>query len=156
MNMKKFLCIGVVLLIAATAVYAQDFSSPSLSGPIEVSDGELRQFVTALQDVEAVQQVVQSEMIAALDDHEISVERFNELYQAQHDPSFDITTPASQEEQDRFALAERDLQGIQQEGQAEMLSAVAEGGLDVERFNQIYVALTQDPNLQQRIQRMLQ
>lgn len=154
--MKKILCIGVVLVVAATAGFAQNFSSPDLSEPIEVSDGELRQFVSALQDVEAVQQVVQSEMIATLDDIGISVERFNELYQAQHDPSFELPAPAAQEEQDLFATAERELQGIQQEGQAEMLAAVEEGGLDIERFNQIYVALSQDPDLQQRIQQLLQ
>lgn len=86
------------------------------------------------------------------------------------------TVEVSDQELQQFADAQMEIAGIQQEfsqrlqqveepekaqelqrqANAEMTTAVEEAGLDVESFNQIAMAIQNDPELQQQLTDMLQ
>ncbi|TVR32437.1 MAG: DUF4168 domain-containing protein [Spirochaetaceae bacterium] len=153
--MKKLLIAMCAIALTAGMGFAQDMFPGEAPAQIEVGDTELMQFVDALREVEKVQVATQQDMLAVLDDQGISTERFNELYQAEHSPEFELDQPLSAEEENRYRVAEQELQAIQQEAQVQMSQAVEDEGIGVERFNEIYVALTQDPELQQRVQQLI-
>ncbi|OOG23505.1 hypothetical protein B1C78_11275 [Thioalkalivibrio denitrificans] len=52
--------------------------------------------------------------------------------------------------------SEADAQAMQQEAQEEMISAVEDNGLSVEEYNQVAMALQQDPAMMQQVQQMAQ
>ena len=153
--MKKLLMIAVAVSLVAGAGFAQDMFPGEAPATIEVGDSELMQFVEALREVERVQITTQEDMLAVLDDQGISTERFNEVYQAEQSPEFELDRPLSDDEENRYRAAEQELQLIQQQAQVQMSQAVEDEGLEIDRFNEIYVALTQDPELQQRVQQLI-
>ena len=51
---------------------------------------------------------------------------------------------------------EADAQAMQQEAQEEMIGAVEDNGLTVEEYNQVAMALQQDPAMMQQVQQMAQ
>lgn len=153
--MKKLAIVAMMVALVAAFGAAQDMFPGEAPEPVDVSDSELNQFVDALQQIEQVQQETQQDMITVLDEQGISTERFNEIYQSEHSPEFELDQPLSSDEEGRYRVAEQQLQGIQEESQVQMSQVVENEGLNVERFNEIYVALTQDPELQQRVQEML-
>ena len=153
--MKRLLIATFAIALTAGIGFTQDMFPGEAPAQIEVGDTELMQFVDALHQVEKVQIATQQDMLAVLDDQGISTERFNELYQAEHSPEFELDQPLSAEEENRYRVAEQELQTIQQDAQVQMSHAVEGEGLGVERFNEIYVALTQDPELQQRVRQLV-
>lgn len=153
--MKKLALIALMAALVAALGVTQDMFQQEPADQINVNETELAQFVDALQQIEQVQMETQQEMISVLDDLDLSTDRFNELYQAEHNPEFELEQPLSDDEQQRYRTAEQELQGIQEDSQVEMSQVVERQGIDIDRFNEIYVALTQDPELQQRVQEMM-
>ncbi|TVR31115.1 MAG: DUF4168 domain-containing protein [Spirochaetaceae bacterium] len=150
--MKKFAIITLMAALVAALGATQDMFPQESTEQINVDETELAQFVDALQQIEQVQMETQEEMISVLNDLDLSTDRFNELYQAEHNPEFELEQPLSDDEEQRYRMAEQELQGIQEDSQVEMSQVVENQGIDIDRFNEIYVALTQDPELQQRVQ----
>lgn len=153
--MKKLALITLMAALVAALGVTQDMFQQEPADQINVDENELAQFVDALQQIEQVQMETQQEMISVLDDLDLSTDRFNEIYQAEHNPEFELEQPLSDDEQQRYRTAEQELQGIQEDSQVEMSQVVERQGIDIDRFNEIYVALTQDPELQQRVQEMM-
>ncbi len=153
--MKKLALIALMAALVAALGVTQDMFQQEPADQINVNETELAQFVDALQQIEQVQMETQQEMISVLDDLDLSTDRFNELYQAEHNPEFELEQPLSDDEQQRYRTAEQELQGIQEDSQVEMSQVVERQGIEIDRFNEIYVALTQDPELQQRVQEMM-
>ncbi|TVQ36326.1 MAG: DUF4168 domain-containing protein [Spirochaetaceae bacterium] len=153
--MQKLIMITLITALVATFSAAQDMFPGETPETIEVGDAELNRFVEALQQIERVQMDTQEEMISVLDEQGITTERFNEIYQAEHNPEFELDQPLSSDEQSRFRMAEQQLQSIQEDSQVEMSQVVQNQGIEIDRFNEIYVALTQDPELQQRVQELI-
>lgn len=59
-------------------------------------------------------------------------------------------------EQIASAESQQDAQALQQEAQVEMVAAVEETGMTVEEYNQIAQQMSQNPELMERVQAMLQ
>ena len=153
--MKRFAIVIMMAALVAALGATQDMFPQESAEQINVEEAELAQFVDALQQIEQVQMETQEEMIGVLNDLDLSTDRFNEIYQAEHNPEFELEQALSDDEQQRYRMAEQELQGIQEDSQVEMSQVVESQGIDIDRFNEIYVALTQDPELQQRVQEMM-
>ena len=153
--MKRFAIVIMMAALVAALGATQDMFPQESAEQINVEESELAQFVDALQQIEQVQMETQEEMIGVLNDLDLSTDRFNEIYQAEHNPEFELERALSDDEQQRYRMAEQELQGIQEDSQVEMSQVVESQGIDIDRFNEIYVALTQDPELQQRVQEMM-
>lgn len=122
---------------------------------MDVSESDLERFAVAIQQIQAIEQQAQAQMIEVIESQGLTIERFNEIAQSQQDPSMQGQVDVSGEEAEIFDQAVERISGIRQEAEMEMESAVQQEGLDVEEFNLISQAVQQDPSLQQRVMEML-
>jgi hypothetical protein len=145
-SFKKPFGILFALLLGAGSLFAQDTTIP---------DQDLEKFVDAYKGMVVLNETAQQRMVAAVEAEKLSVERFNELSQAQEAPD-SPAKPATPEEQKQFDAAMGQLMKVQMEVQGEMEALIVKSGLSVERYQEIAMRLQSDPELQLRIQAMLQ
>lgn len=122
---------------------------------IQVSSEELQKFANAIKQLQVTYQKFQNLMVQAVEDEGLSQERFTEIYLAQQEPEKPQTEITETEKQE-FAKAFGKVEQIQQENQLQMKQIVEKEGLEVQHFNQIFVATLQDPELQKKVRQMLQ
>ena len=120
----------------------------------EISDNELKQFITAVQQVQMVDQMAQQQMMGAIQEEEMEVPRFVEIMQAMQDPNQEVE--ATEEEMEKFQAASNKIEQIQIEIQGEMESLIVDAGLTIERYQAISMQIQSDPELQQRFQAMIE
>ncbi|MEX2641369.1 MAG: DUF4168 domain-containing protein [Balneolales bacterium] len=123
---------------------------------IEVSDDELQSFVNIAVEARQIQSESQMEMLAVVEDEGIEVETYNQIAQGlqtgQSQDEIDVTP----EDMDKFNRASESIGEIEQEMEQTMASAAEEEGINMERFQEINMAIQQDPELQQRTQQLMQ
>jgi outer membrane translocation and assembly module TamA len=118
------------------------------------SDDELKQFIGVLQHIQLIDQLSQQQMVMAIQEEEMEVQRFVELMQAQQDPNQEVeTTPEEKEKYDKVAGM---IEQIQVDAQEEMESHIAESGLTIMRYQEISLQIQTDEALQQRFQELIQ
>jgi hypothetical protein len=131
---------------------------PNQSAPaettIEVTDAELQQFTAMLTQLQAIESSAQAELLQVVQASGLSEERFGQLYQAQQNPNATLEPAATPEEQQSFDQAIAQFATIEQETRSQQ-NQVFESGLPPERFEQIFAAVQQDPDLRQQVQQML-
>jgi hypothetical protein len=115
-----------------------------------VTDTELQQFANAYMQIFYTDRDAQSEMIAALENHNISVERYNTVSQALQNE--DNTLQISPEELESIKEVSVELQLIQNEAQQLMEKGIEEQGLSVDRYIELSDILQESPDLQQKLQ----
>jgi hypothetical protein len=151
---KKLYGLFFILLMVTSVVFAQVPQQMPQQQTTEVSDGEMKQFALAFVEVQNIEQKVQPEMIQAVEEEGIEVQRFNEIMNARQDPNQEVD--ASEDELKKFASANREIEDIQNRAQREMMEKIAESGLTVDRYQKIMVAVRNDPALQQKLQSSMQ
>ena len=131
------------------------FSTPLKANPGGFSDEELEKFAGAVMQVMTIQQQGQAEMIEIIEDHGMTVERFNEIMmQTQEMPLEQVE--ATEEEKETYLEVIEKIDEIQIGLEAELIEAIEEEGLDIEKYEEIMQEYQQNPELQQLIQQMLQ
>lgn len=160
--MFKHVLIGslalAVLLFGHLPALAQT-SAPESQGqqvsPAEISDRELEQFASAIQEMQSIQEAAEADMIAAVQEQGLSAERFVEIARSQQDPEAQPEESVSQEELQNFQEASSQIAQIQEDMQSQLQEAVQSEGLEVQRFNEIFAAVRQNPTLMEKVQQML-
>lgn len=149
------------MLVAAFALFAipaeAQFQQPPQDAPqVDVSDEELETFVDASMNAQSVQAESQQEMVAVVDEEGIGVETYNEIMQAQQmgQSVEELDIPA--EDIEKFESASEQIQEIEQDMEEKLAFAIEEEGMDMSRFQEINMAVQQDPELQQRVQQLIQ
>lgn len=145
-TMNKVTILLMLLMATSMSAFAQTAT--------DVSDEELGQFASAFQQVQVIDQSSQQEMVKAVEEKNLTVQRYNEIQQATQDPSQQLD--ATDEELKRVDSASQGLEQIQVKAQEEMQATIIGEGLTVERYQQIIAAIQSDPELQQKIQEYLQ
>ncbi|MFO7873464.1 MAG: DUF4168 domain-containing protein [Bacteroidales bacterium] len=144
-NVLSALSFMLVMLLSVT-IQAQE---------TEFSDEELEQFADAVTEVMTIQQEGQTEMMTKIEEHDMDVQRFNEInMQAQEMPLDEIE--ATEEELESFQMINQEIEQIQIELEAELIETIEEQGLSLEKYEAIMGQYQQDPELQQRIQELMQ
>ncbi len=126
---------------------------PQGAADIEVSDDELEAFVALSQEVQEINAEIQQEMVTAVQEEGLDVQRFQEIQQSQMNPQAETT--ASEAEMEQFQAANERISELQQEAQTEMDELVAEKGISEQRLQEINMALQASPELQQRLREMM-
>jgi len=130
-------------------------ATPVKANPGGFSDDELQQFANAVVQVISIQQEGQTEMIAAIEEHDMTVQRFNEInMQAQQMPLEDVE--ATEEELENFEKASATVEEVQIELEDVLIGTIEEEGLSLEKYEEIMAEYQQNPELQQRIQEMME
>lgn len=148
--MRRF---TVSLLVLFAVFGVSSVAAQSSGGSGEVTAEELEQFAAALEQVQSIQQEMVQSTQGAVADSSLEQSRFQELYRAESGGPAPSSAP-SDEEQAQFDELMGEIQQIQESSNQQMIEAVQEEGLDVQRFNQIARAIQQNPELQQRFQEL--
>ncbi len=131
------------------------FAAPLKGNPGGFSDDELKDFANAIVQVMSIQQQGQMQMIEEIEEHKMTVQRFNELYmQAQQMPLDDIE--AEGKEMESFIELSEEIEKIQMELESVLINIIEEEGLSIEKYEHIMAEYQQNPELQQRIQQLME
>jgi hypothetical protein len=116
----------------------------------KVSDKELKQFASAVKQLEIINQEVQKNMTDALAKEKLTIERFKEIQQTQQNP--DQQSNVSDEDLAKYKNAIQKLQQIQIQAQQDMLKQISDKGLTQKRYQEIATSIQNDVNLQTKIE----
>jgi ABC-type Na+ efflux pump permease subunit len=147
----------VLLAIPAVVALAQSSGSSNESS-ISVSDAEIEKFTAALTEIQSIQRDAQAEIGGIIQESSFSRERFIEIYQAdqQQSGSGQSGVDLSSEEQTAYQQTLEQITEIQQKLQSDVQDAIAGEDIQVARFNEIYSALSQSPDIQERVRSEMQ
>lgn len=127
-----------------------------ISSPEQVSDEELQRFAVSSDRIGAVQQEAREEIIAAVEESGLGMERFSELAASFNDPSVTLENEITQEEEAILDQLEPRMVQIELDAREQVFVQLAQEGLDVGRYQQIYHALQNFPALQDRMDRVVE
>jgi len=144
-TLKKITGLFMLLIIGSVGAFAQ--------AEEKVSDGELKQFASAFQHVQNINQQAQQEMAKAVEGEGLGIQRFNEIQQARQDPAQEAS--ATEEEIEMFNSAYKEIEEIQRGAQQKMQEKIVEEGLTIPRYQEIATSIQASPELQQKIQEYL-
>ena len=148
---KKLTSLLIAFFMGITFLNAQ---TPQTTEATDVSDKELTTFVAAFQQVQVINQQAQQNMVKAVQDEELSIERFNEMKQNEQNPNQEIQ--GTTEEMEQFDKANQQIVQIQKQATQSMQKKIEDEGLTIQRYQEIAMALQKSPELQQKIQKMMQ
>jgi hypothetical protein len=118
----------------------------------EVSDEELDQFLDASAKAQEVQMGFQQQMIDIVEDEGIEVETYIQIAEGIQMGQAEEDIDVSEADMEKFHSASASIEEIGQEMDAQLAEAIEEEGMSMDRFQEINMAIQQDPELQQRIQ----
>lgn len=155
MQFLKKSVFAILTLLSTTLLVAQQPGQMNMTfEKPEISEAELEQFVEIMPSVNAIQMQYQQEMVAAVQENDIEVQRFNELARAQQNPN--LTVEANETEMKAFNSAMAAVQAIQENLNKDVQSAISESEMSMARFQEIAMAVNSDQELQQKVQQMMQ
>jgi len=118
----------------------------------DVSDEELTQFMSAMENMQIINQSAQQEMVGAVQKEGMEVERFSEIMQSEQDPNQEAN--ATNEEMEQYAAVNKSIEEVQIRAQEEMEEKIVESGLTLDRYQEIGAIVQSSPELQQKLQSM--
>lgn len=147
----RYLGTFIALLVCFGGIQAQVSApaQPELLNSEDVSDQQVDQFVSALQDVQRVQEESQPKMIKAIQDEGLEPQQFVQAAQAMQQGK---ETGLNEEDQKKFETVQQEVMKIQVEANNEIETKIKEKNLTLDQFNQIYLSFQQKPELNERIQ----
>lgn len=136
------------------------FSSPAQQDPSvqmrqNFSDDELKSFVKANEKVMAIQMEGEQMMIKAIEGEGLSVDRFHEILEQQRDPQRATDSSATEEELASFNNAAQTILQENERLEQRMATSIEEEGIDIDTYKQIMLAYQQNPDVQNRVNKML-
>jgi hypothetical protein len=161
-----FLLVAFVCLLPAATVGAQETDQqerdqevsptpePSIEMREDFSDNELKSFVKANEKVTVIQIEAEQKMIKAIEDEGLSIERFNDILEQQRDPSRASGEPSAEELQS-FNKAAQVILDENAKIEKQMTTSIEEEGIDIETYKQIMLAYQQNPDIQNRVNKMV-
>jgi len=152
----KFFSLFGFLLIFSFGVMAQQ-QLPAAPQEIkeDFTDEELENFVKINLEVIPIQQEAEGQMIEAISEKGLDVQRFQELAQAQQTGKI---TDASQdpEELAKFNEAGQEVMKVQKEVQGEIQQKIMDSEMDIQKFQQISMAYNQSETVRTKIDKLLE
>lgn len=158
--LKQFLTsilVCIFLLVGSVSTLAEPLEalSPPQAAKVQVNPEELQKFTDTIKELLVTYPKFQTEMVQAVEEEGLSKERFTEIYLAQQNLEVQPSTEITEKEKQDFDKAFGKVEQIQLDNQSHMKQIVEQKGLEVQRFNQIFAATLQDPELQQQVRQMI-
>lgn len=142
-----FAMASALVVVAQEPVQTQELKE-------DFQEKELDYFLNASSRINEIQMEAQGEMMKIIEKEGISVEKFNELAEAQRTPDSSATKPDPQEVES-FQKAAEKINGMQQTVEGKMIKAVEDEGLEVETYMQIAHAYQQSPKVRGVLDEMM-
>jgi len=146
---------AIIFLFGAASVQAQ-FEQPAPPQDMpEVTDEELKTFVDASMKAQQIQTEAQVEMIAIVEDEGLEVETYNKILQGLQMGQSADEMEVSESDVEKFETASAQIGEIEQDMEVKLIAAIEDEGLELERFQEIFMAVQSDAGLQQKMQQMI-
>lgn len=176
MKSIKIFTVGIIaLLLSASSIVAQQQQppqqqppqqqppqqpqqpqQPQAPSPDEISDDELSTFLEASDAIRPIQEEAQAEIQEAIEDEGIEVERFQQLMMAMQNPQMADQVDISSDEEASIRELQPKLMDIEVSASEEIQGEIANQGLEVERYQAIFMSLQQHPELMERLEEMME
>ena len=119
----------------------------------KVSDEELNTFASIYKNVNAISQQAQQEMIKKVQNNGFQVKKFQMLQQKkQQGQSLEL----SDEKKEKFQTTNKAIKKIQQSTQKKAMAAIKNGGMTLQRYQQVIQQLRKDQELQKKLKAKMQ
>ncbi len=150
-NLVKGLSVALLLFFVLPAVAQVGISPQQQQQSNEVTDEQLKTFAAITGELEQMQASSREDMEKILEDHGMTVDRFNEIMQAMQTGA---EIELSDEERERFELINEKIQEYQQGNQQKAIAVLEKHGMDQQLYMQIQQQLQTDPRLQERYEEL--
>ena len=158
--MKYFVmktCMAAVLfLFGAVSAQAQFPQQAPAQDIQEVTDEELKTFVEASMKAQQIQTEAQMEMIAIVEDEGLDVETYNKTLQGMQMGQSAEEMEVTSTDVEKFETASAQIGEIEQQMEDQLIAAIEDEGLELQRFQEIFMAIQSDSGLQQKMQQYIQ
>ncbi len=145
----------ITLLSTLTLSIVLFFSLPVKGMADDFSDSELESFANAVVQIMSIQQQGQQQMMAVIEEADMTVQRFNEITMQVQEMGVD-QVEMSEEEAEVFIILSEEIEQIQINLEDIMIDTIEDEGITIEKYEEIMAAYQQDPELQQRVQQLLE
>lgn len=158
---KKLVATLFISLIAAGSLFAQvqqqtPQNRPEPATSDEVSDQEIDNLVSAINEMEPIQTEIQEKIQTAVEEEGLSFERFQQIMMGMQNPQMANQMNITDEEQETIQTIQPQLMQIQGEAQQKISAKIEENGLTMQRYRQIVMGAQQDSTLMARVQTKLE
>ncbi len=119
----------------------------------DLSDEQLQAFVNSANRVMAIHEEAEEKMVQTIEEHNLDVETFNQILQARQTEQVPEADP---EKVEAFQKAFPEVLNEQQRVNAKIEASLQEEGLDIQTYENIMMAYQQDPEVQQRVNELIQ
>ncbi|MFP4179360.1 MAG: DUF4168 domain-containing protein [Spirochaetaceae bacterium] len=122
----------------------------------DVTTEDLEKFSDVYVEVQKIQENLNEEISGMIDDSSFDEETFHNLFQAQATGDQEATSDLNDSEKEEFQELTDEITEMQSSQEENMVAAVEEEGLTVQRFNGILSAIQQDSELYEEFQEIHQ
>lgn len=157
MKFLKLIFAGIfMVMLSAGLLFAQvqQPQAPDVPSPDEISDDELLTFVDASDAIQPIQQSAQQDMQEVVEDEGMEWQRFQQIMMSMQNPQAAGQMDLSEEEEESIQNVQPKLQEIQIEATDEIRSEISNQGIEVERYQAIFMSLQQNPELMERLEEL--
>jgi len=166
MKCLNYLFAGLfAILLSAGPLFAQQVpqqqptqqpAQPQAPAPEEISDDELLTFLEASDAIRPIQEEAHAEIQQTIEDEGITLERFQQLMMAMQNPQMADQVDISADEEQAIREVQPKLMEIEVAASEEIQSEIANKGIEVERYQAIFMSLQQHPELMERLEEMME
>lgn len=150
--------LALTLMTGATTAIGQGqeqmMPSPQQNETPDVSDKELEKFATVYMEVQTESKKMQEQAVETIEEEGMEVERFNEISNSQNNPNQE--SEADEAEMKKLDKINTKIEEIQTEFQNKVAGMIQKEGLTVQRYQEVYTAIQQDQELQQKFSELIQ
>jgi hypothetical protein len=153
---KSFLSVLIIVFVSFYSLSAQPpgMQNPNSQQQVDISDADLEKFANAFKEIQVINQASQQQMIAVIQEEGMEVQRFNEIFQAEQNPN--QKSEMNAEEETMFENINVEIKTIQKDSEKKMIGKIEDKGLSVNRYQQIMMAIQNNPEMQGKLQKHLQ
>ncbi len=150
-------CMAMMVFLFGTASVQAQFEQPAQPQDIpEVTDEELKTFVDASIRAQQIQNQAQMEMISIVEDEGLDVETYNNILQGLQMGQSAEEMEVSESDLENYEKASALIGDIEMEMEEQLIAAIEDEGLELQRFQEIFMAVQSDAGLQQKMQQYIQ
>lgn len=154
LHLQKIKVVLFFTLIAGAPLFAQvPADAQKMEQTTDVSDANLKKFADAYQEIQLENSKAQQEMVGIIQKEGMDVERFGEIKNASMDPNSEVDL--SKEEKTQYDRANENLEKMKTSFEQKMDDIIKSKGLTSEKFDQIFLAVQNNKDLQQKVQNLL-
>ncbi len=160
MKLLKSTLVALVTILLATGITVAQVQQqappppqqPDLPTSADVSDDEILQLVSTINDLQPIEEKAQEKIEDALESEDITMERFQQMMMAMQNPQMADQINVTDEEMSKLQTLQPTLMEIQGEAEQEMIAKIEENGFSMERYRGIIMGAQQDPELMARLE----